>query len=205
VGGTIAFGNYNGSPIQWYILDDDTANHRVMLLAMNILEKRAYNTSLSSITWEKSTIRSWLNGYDSTYNTYGTDYTSDNFINKAFTITERAKIVASIYLLQSNRSTPRGALFNSIRLTLTNIFIQFKFPSGIIRHEIKASFCSNLNVYLTGISLPSNVLKRNFEIWSKMHSSLFDPLSVLPTMDSIFITSPKVLITNLTISVPGSG
>ena len=41
-----------------------------------------------------STIRSWLNGYAASYNTVGTDFTSDNFIDAAFTTEEKAKIVA---------------------------------------------------------------------------------------------------------------
>ncbi len=47
------------------------------------------------ITWEKSTIRSWLNGYGSSYNTVGMSFTSSNFIDTAFTDIEKAKIKSS--------------------------------------------------------------------------------------------------------------
>ena len=95
VGGTIAFGYYNGSTIQWYILDNDTTNHWIMLLSMDILEKMPYNPRRASITWKKSTIRSWLNGYASSYNNVGNDYTGNNFINIAFSTSEKVKIVSS--------------------------------------------------------------------------------------------------------------
>ena len=92
VGGTVYFGKYNSSPIEWYILDNDTVNHRLMLLAMDVLEKRPYHTKPEPITWEKSTIRSWLNGYGSSENNQGENYTSSNFMKSAFTDEEKAKI-----------------------------------------------------------------------------------------------------------------
>ena len=48
-----------------------------------------------SITWEKSTIRSWLNGYGSSENAKGYDYTdredndNSNFIDTAFTSSQK--------------------------------------------------------------------------------------------------------------------
>ena len=92
VGGTVSFGEYNSSPIEWYILDNDTVNHRLMLLAMDVLERRPYHTEREDITWEQSTIRSWLNGYGSSENKQSEDYTSNNFMKSAFTDEEKAKI-----------------------------------------------------------------------------------------------------------------
>ena len=53
-----------------------------------------YNTKREEITWGNSTIRSWLNGYGSSYNTYGTDYSGSgaSFISNAFTASERSAI-----------------------------------------------------------------------------------------------------------------
>ena len=56
---------------------------------------KPYNTTMVPITWEKSTIRSWLNGYGASSNTDGNDYANDNFIDTAFTAEEKARIVAS--------------------------------------------------------------------------------------------------------------
>ena len=95
VGGVTAFGQYNQSPIQWYILDKDAANHRVMLLSMDTLHKICYNRNYGFITWAESKIRSWLNGY---------------FISSAFTSEERARI-PSVQIVNANNpmyGTPGG-------------------------------------------------------------------------------------------------
>ncbi len=97
----ITFGHYeqdndntNGKePIQWRILDINDEGH-ILIISEKVLDVKKYNTTKIDITWEKSTIRSWLNGYASSYNTVGTDFTSSNFINKAFTAEEQAKIAA---------------------------------------------------------------------------------------------------------------
>ena len=74
-------------PIKWRVLDVNGSD--VFLLAERALDDQQYNTRLASMTWEKSTIRSWLNGYGSSENTYGKDYTRSNFINSAFTSSQR--------------------------------------------------------------------------------------------------------------------
>ena len=62
------------------------------LIADCNLDSWLYNTTETDVTWETSTIRSWLNGYDASYNTNSIDYSSDNFIDKAFTSTEQDAI-----------------------------------------------------------------------------------------------------------------
>ena len=73
--------------IKWRVLDVNGSD--AFLLADRALDDQPYNKEWVSITWEKSTIRSWLNGYSSSENTYGTDYTGSNFINSAFTSSQR--------------------------------------------------------------------------------------------------------------------
>ena len=80
----------NKTPIKWRVLsasDDD-----LFLLADKILDAKAYNTTYTSITWEKSTVRSWLNGYGADQNECMTDYLGDNFIDRAFDQPEQAAI-----------------------------------------------------------------------------------------------------------------
>ena len=110
VGEKITFGNYeqdnntsNGKePISWIVLAKDS--NKMLLISEKVLDKKPYNTTNISITWEKSTIRSWLNGYGASYNTVGTDFTSSNFFNTAFTTAERAKIVSSSVPAHANPS-----------------------------------------------------------------------------------------------------
>lgn len=88
VGGYVTFGSYeqdnntgNGQePIEWLVLDYDAANHRVLLLSRYGLDAKPYNTEYADITWEKCTLRTWLNG---------------TFLNKAFTAQEQKGILTT--------------------------------------------------------------------------------------------------------------
>ena len=102
VGDIVTFGHYeqdndrdNGKePIEWRVLDINEEG-QLLLLSDKALDIQPYNTTKISITWEKSTIRSWLNGYEASYNRVGKDYTAENFIDAAFTAEEKAKILTS--------------------------------------------------------------------------------------------------------------
>ena len=77
-------------PIKWRVLSIDGDD--MFLLADSNLDAKPYNTEYTDITWERCTIRSWLNGYNRSKNDKGIDYTSDNFINAAFSGAEQAVI-----------------------------------------------------------------------------------------------------------------
>ena len=74
-------------PIKWRVLDVNGSD--AFLLADRALDDQRYNTEPVSMTWEKSTMRSWLNGYSSSENTQAIDYTGNNFINSALTSSQR--------------------------------------------------------------------------------------------------------------------
>ncbi len=59
---SLTFGTYNSAAISWRVLSIDVDNNRALLITTQILEKRAYNDTNTSITWENCTLRSWLNG-----------------------------------------------------------------------------------------------------------------------------------------------
>ena len=81
---------YYIEPVKWRVLSN--ANGQLFLLSDQNLDVKPYNSSETRITWEKSTIRSWLNGYEASENNSGTDYTSDNFIGTAFSEKEQEAI-----------------------------------------------------------------------------------------------------------------
>ena len=83
-------GGYNIDPIKWRVLEN--ADGKLFLLSDQNLDVKPYNSSSTSITWEKSTIRSWLNGYAASENNSGTDYSSNNFIDAAFSGDEQVAI-----------------------------------------------------------------------------------------------------------------
>ncbi len=117
VGDLITFGHYEqdndpnttDEAITWRILDKNESG-QYLIISEKALDVRPYNTAWITITWEKSTIRSWLNGYDADYNTSNKSYTSDNFIDTAFTTAEKAKIVSSNVPADANPDyiTPPG-------------------------------------------------------------------------------------------------
>ena len=86
-------GGYNTDPIKWRVLEN--ADGQLFLLSDQNLDVFQYHTDNESVTWETSTMRSWLNGYDASHNTggdSGIDYTSDNFIGTALSAKEQAAI-----------------------------------------------------------------------------------------------------------------
>jgi hypothetical protein len=91
---------YAIEPIEWRVLEN--ADGELFLLAEKKLDSAFYHEDNEDVTWEKSTVRSWLNGYGPTYHTgsSATDYSEyeaygDNFIDTAFTASEKAAIVTS--------------------------------------------------------------------------------------------------------------
>ncbi len=98
-------GGYNTDPIKWRVLEN--ADGQLFLLSDQNLDVFQYHTDRESVTWEKSTMRSWLNGYGASENTGGdssTDYTEDNFISTAFSEKEQAAI-AETELVNDDNST----------------------------------------------------------------------------------------------------
>ena len=86
VGSCVTFGSYeqdnntgNGQePIEWLVLDYDAAGSRALIIARYGLDAKPYNEKWVDITWEKCTLRTWLNG---------------TFLNKAFTAAEQKGIL----------------------------------------------------------------------------------------------------------------
>ncbi|MCM1538392.1 MAG: DUF6273 domain-containing protein [bacterium] len=102
VGSIITFGSYeqdnnliNGKePIEWYVLDK--SDGQMLLVAVKVLDNKPYGVySGDGVSWETSTLRSWLN---------------NDFYNAAFSAAEKALITDS-YVVNSNnphRGTDAG-------------------------------------------------------------------------------------------------
>ena len=125
-GGTVTFGSfeqdnnyYNGKePIVWKVLE--IRDGQALLLSQNLLEALPYNYSQISVTWEGSTIRSWLNG---------------TFYNEAFSNDEKAMISQSWI---SNPNNPAYGTYGGNN-TYDNVFLlsmnelTYYFPSEGLR------------------------------------------------------------------------
>jgi uncharacterized protein YjdB len=104
-GDTVYFGAYeqtndggDGEPIAWKVLKN--AEGKLFLLSEKNLDVRPYHENYEDVTWERSTIRSWLNGYGAGANdggASGIDYSGDgdSFIGTAFNEAERESIATT--------------------------------------------------------------------------------------------------------------
>ena len=139
----IYFGNYAQSdktgstkdPIKWRVLANNTSSKQLFLLSDQGLDAVQYHTAVEDVTWEKSTIRSWLNEtfYKAAFNSseqgmiksttvtadvnpeYSTDPGNDttdkvfllsiNEVNKYFSSDEARKCVPTDYAINKGAST----------------------------------------------------------------------------------------------------
>ena len=69
--------------IKWRVLS--TAGGQAFLQTDLALDDQRYNNNNANVTWETSSMRSWLNGYGSETNEPKIDYRSDSFLQDAFT------------------------------------------------------------------------------------------------------------------------
>ncbi len=98
----VYFGSYPQSdatgktrePIKWRVLSVN--GNDAFLVADQNLDVQRYNDTEEPVTWVTCTIRSWLNGYGSASNVCGTDYSSNNFLDRAFTSSEQGAILSAI-------------------------------------------------------------------------------------------------------------
>lgn len=91
-------------PIKWRVLKTD--GEQAMLLADEILDNQPFHTEPESAQWSQCTLRSWLNGYDASCNIQNTDYSTNNFIDCAFTESEQKCIVETKLSNKKDSSDP---------------------------------------------------------------------------------------------------
>jgi uncharacterized repeat protein (TIGR02543 family) len=119
---------YQIEPIAWKVLEN--ADGKLFLLARDGLDAKPYHAEYEPVTWEASTARSWLNGYGASYNTVngtsGIDYTSDNFIGKAFTAGGQGAVITTTVENPDNPTygnpTQDKVFYLSIREATTAVF-----------------------------------------------------------------------------------
>ncbi len=93
VGDTVTFGSYeqdndtsNGTEaIEWLVLD--VKDGKALVISKYALDSHQYYSSYAPMTWESSTLRTWLN---------------DDFLKSAFTAEEQAKIVRTTVTADAN-------------------------------------------------------------------------------------------------------
>ena len=137
----VTFGSYeqdsnssNGKePIEWLVLDRQDNN--ALLISRFALDCRQYNNTLTAITWETSSLRSWLN---------------NSFLNEAFSSEEQNKILTT----QVNADKNPTFSTNPGNNTSDKIFIQSiiesnqYFPSDNARQVRATDYAIAKGAYL---------------------------------------------------------
>lgn len=77
---TVTFGTYAGEPIEWRVMTEKE-DGTCVLLSEKGLDAKPYNTINTDVTWERCSLRAWLNG---------------EFYENAFSADEKKKIVLNI-------------------------------------------------------------------------------------------------------------
>ena len=111
IGNTVTFGSYeqdnnkgNGAePIEWIVIAID--GEKVLLRSKYVLFAQPFNTDRTSVTWESSSLRTYVNGV---------------FLSTAFTDVEQELIASSVVKADKNPSYPG---IGNGRDTLDQIFI----------------------------------------------------------------------------------
>lgn len=79
-------------PIKWRVIN---VNKNVAYLISDVaLDTQKYNQEARGAEWNKSSLRSWLNGYGASKNQSSTDYSSNNFADTAFSSSEQSSLVS---------------------------------------------------------------------------------------------------------------
>lgn len=126
----VYFGNYfqsNGSakdPVKWRVLSN--TDGQLFLLSDQNLDVFQYHTEEEIVTWETSTMRSWLNGYGASSNSGGSsgiDYTEDNFLDAAFSAKEQNAIVETAVVNNDNKDEDYGTNGDGGNDTTDRIFL----------------------------------------------------------------------------------
>ena len=134
IGDMITFGSYeqdndltNGKePITWRVLDYNSQKRIAFVLSEKALDTRAFNEDNSSgCTYDRSTIRSWMNGYDKAQNDLKKDFTTNNFIDTAFTPEEQDRIAKTLVVPDKNPKADENPEYNYVTgyMTEDKIFL----------------------------------------------------------------------------------
>ncbi len=91
-----SFHYFRYDPIKWRVIA--LSDEEALLLSDRELDCAPFNETDEAVSWDNSTLRSFLNGYDGSRNASGTDFSGrpgDSFYARAFSEEEKADIVLS--------------------------------------------------------------------------------------------------------------
>ena len=78
-------------PIRWRVIGLEGS--AACLMADRLMDCRPYHTENGPVTWESSSIRSWLNSYPAEENSAGIDYRGKGFLDMAFDAEQQKALI----------------------------------------------------------------------------------------------------------------
>ncbi|MDR0519013.1 MAG: Ig-like domain-containing protein [Clostridiales Family XIII bacterium] len=116
--GTLAY--YRIEPIAWRVLKKQ--GNKLFLMSKDALDAKPFHINRSPVTWETSTVRSWLNGYEGLEagDSAGHPY-PDSFIGTAFTQDERSAIAVTDVVAETRTSD--GYYINNGKDTKDKVYL----------------------------------------------------------------------------------
>ena len=175
-------------PINWRVLSVD--GNDALLFADVALDDQKYNLNYKSVTWETSSIRSWLNGYGVSANETQTDYSHKNFLNAAFSSEEKNAIKTTNVINDNNISygtaggnttSDKVFLLSESEVYHTDTAAKYGFTkTDSIYDEARRSRCSTY-AHAMGTwrynSTSESYKKYNGNIWWWLRSPGYDSIS----------------------------
>lgn len=156
-------------PIKWRVLNRN--GNDAFLLADVVLDTQRYNTNNTSVTWETSSMRSWLNGYGTSVNQPRTDYSRKNFIDTAFTASQKNAIYTTNVVNNNNinygtagGSNTSDKIFLLSESEVYNTATAEKYGFVKAHHtddEAKRSYCSTY-AYAMGVGAEKDFIAVNW-------------------------------------------
>ena len=89
-------------PIRWRIIGLEGGD--ACLMADRLMDCQPYNAVEGPVSWETSTVRSWLNSYPAEENAAGIDYQGKGFLDTAFTPEQREWLLKTSVENRANRA-----------------------------------------------------------------------------------------------------
>ena len=159
-------------PIKWRVLN--RRGNDALLLADVALDDQMYNTNWDKVTWETSSMRSWLNGYGASSNRPKADYSRKNFLNSAFTSAQRSAIKTASVVNNDNiyygttggkNTSDKVFLLSDSEVYDTDIAAGYGFTKEYnIYDEARRSYCSTY-AYAMGTCSAGTFYKGNIWWW----------------------------------------
>ena len=89
-------------PIRWRVIGLE--NGTACLMVDRLLDCQPYSATDGPVSWETSTVRSWLNSYPSSENSASIDYQEKGFLSTAFTAEQLEAIINTRVVNHSNKA-----------------------------------------------------------------------------------------------------